>query len=143
MTLRTRLFLFVTVSFTAAAALLSTYTRYSVLGSFAALEVAAARERALATASLLQQLAGEFRAASEDWAIWTEAVDFACAGGEAFVTSNMGTELFVTKKWHHLALVRSPDHGVAYAGTFEGHLSRNPSGDLATLLATLDPTKKA
>ncbi len=136
MTLRTRLFLFVTLSFTGAAAVLSAYTRHSVVGSFAELEVAAAREQALTASNLLQELAQEFRAASEDWAVWTEAVEFACTGDEGFVVNNMLTETFETKKWHHLGVVRSPEHRVVYAGAFEDVLVRNPSGGLAALLAS-------
>lgn len=136
MTLRTRLVLSVTIGFTGGAALLEAYTRDSVIGGFSALEIDGARDRALATSSLVRELAEEFRAASEDWAIWTEAVDFACGGGEDFVANNMLVETFVTKKWHHLGVVRSPGHVVVYAGAFDDGLTRDAVGAFTALLAS-------
>lgn len=103
-------------------------------------------ERALVTSGVLEEQAAEFRQLSQDWAVWTEMVEFARAPTSEFAEENMTLASFQLKKWHHMAIVRSGDHQTAWAGALlEPEKIGAPSDDFLALAKrlTVPPEQEA
>jgi sensor domain CHASE-containing protein/HPt (histidine-containing phosphotransfer) domain-containing protein len=73
-------------------------------------------ERARVAAGVIDEQADEFRLLSQDWAVWSEMVDFARAPTTEFTDENMTLDTFQLKQWQTMAIVRSADKGTAWAG---------------------------
>ncbi len=108
---------------------------------------AAEQERARADAKAVEHvfaaLASSFRNSAEDWAIWTELVEFARTRDPAFLEENAMPDAFQSKLWTHMAIVTSPERDRAFSGALsaEGTVVK-PTAEFDRLLGAglvLDP----
>jgi len=117
-----------------------------VVRQLLAVEAIETKERAQIVAGALGEQADTFRTLSQDWAVWSEMVDFAGAPKAEFAEQNMTTASFRLKKWRHMAIVRSADHQPAWAGELVSPevIAKPPASflDLAGTLAE-GPDKEA
>jgi sensor domain CHASE-containing protein/HPt (histidine-containing phosphotransfer) domain-containing protein len=87
-----------------------------VVHGYARAEAEDARQKAERFDDVLASRASSFRNSSEDWAIWTELVEFARTHDSKFLEQNPMATSFASKGWTDVAIVTSPDLRRAYAG---------------------------
>ena len=85
-----------------------------VIDGFAKAEAEEARKRALNVTTILAELTSDFRKLGQDWAIWTDAVEFVVRPTPAFV-ADITKDVFAGKNWHQMAYV-TVDGRRAYEG---------------------------
>jgi sensor domain CHASE-containing protein/HPt (histidine-containing phosphotransfer) domain-containing protein len=106
-----------------------------VVDGYARAEADGARQKAIVVEHVFAERASSFRNSAEDWAIWTELVEFAKTRDPVFVEENTVPTAFASKLWTDMAIVTSPELQRAYAGRLvDSETVGKPSADFERLV---------